>query len=57
VSATSLIFAQIRNATSNAVSVANVVPGAGSFIINLSGDPGVSNADVAFFVVNPGAGV
>ncbi len=57
VSATSLIFAQIRNATTSAVSVANVVPGAGSFIINLSGDPGASNADVAFLVVNPGAGV
>lgn len=57
VSATSLIFAQIRNATTSAVSVANVVPGAGSFIINLSGDPGASNADVAFLVANPGAGV
>ena len=57
VSATSLIFAQIRNATTNAVSVADVVPGAGSFIINLSGNPGASNADVAFLVVNPGTGV
>ena len=57
VSATSLIFAQIRNATTSVVSVANVVPGAGSFIINLSGDPGASNADVAFLVVTPGAGV
>lgn len=56
VSATSLIFAQIRNATSNTVSVASVVPGAGSFVINLSGNPGASNADVAFLVVDPGAG-
>lgn len=53
VAATSLIFAQIVEATSNAVSVLNVVPGAGSFVINLSGDPGVSNASVAFLVVNP----
>ena len=57
VSATSLIFAQIRNATTSAVSVANVVPGAGSFTIHLSGNPGASNADVAFLVVNPGTGV
>ena len=57
VAATSLIFAEIRNATSNTVSVANVVPGSGSFVINLSGDPGASHADVAFFVVNPGTGV
>ena len=57
VAATSLIFAEIRNATSNTVSVANVVPGSGSFVINLSADPGASHADVAFFVVNPGTGV
>lgn len=52
VSATSLIFAQIRNQTTNSVSVRSVEPGSGSFTIRLSGDPGASNADVAFLVVN-----
>ena len=56
VSATSLIFAQIRNATSNAVSVLRVVPGSGSFVITLSGDPGASHAQIAFQVIQPGAG-
>lgn len=53
VTATSLVFANIVSATTNAVSVLRVVPGAGSFTITLSGDPGVSNASVAFLVVNP----
>lgn len=56
VTANSLIFAQIRNATSNAVSVLRVVPGSGSFVITLSGDPGASHAQVAFQVLQPGAG-
>lgn len=56
VTANSLIFAQIRNATTNAVSVLRVVPGSGSFTITLSGDPGASHAQVAFQVVQPGAG-
>lgn len=55
VSATSQIWAQIRNATTNPVSVLNVIPGAGSFVINLSGDPGVSNARINFLVLNPNA--
>ena len=56
VTANSLIFAQIRNATSNAVSVLRVVPGSGSFVITLSGDPGASHAQIAFQVIQPGAG-
>lgn len=52
VSATSHVFAQIRNATSNAVSVLRVVPGSGSFVVTLSGDPGASHADISFLVVN-----
>lgn len=55
VSATSQIWAQIRNATTNPVSVLNVVPGAGSFVINLSGDPGASHAQLNFLVLNPNA--
>lgn len=51
----SLIFAMIRNTTTNAVSVLRVVPGAGNFNIVLSGDPGVSNAQVAFWVVAQGS--
>lgn len=55
VSATSQIWAQIRNATTNPVSVLNVIPGAGSFVINLSGDPGASHAQINFLVLNPNA--
>lgn len=51
----SLIFTEIRNTTSNAVNVLRVVPGAGSFVITLSGNPGVSHADIAFFMVQPDA--
>lgn len=49
----SKVFAQIRNATSNAVSVLRVEPGAGSFVITLSGNPGASHADIAFFMLQP----
>lgn len=52
VSATSHVFAQIRSATTNSVSVRSAVPGSGSFVLTLTGDPGASNADVSFFVVN-----
>ncbi len=52
VSATSHVFAQIRNATTNNVSVRAAIAGSGSVVIHLTGDPGVSNADVSFFVVN-----
>jgi len=51
----SLIFAQIRNTLTNNVTVRSVVPGAGSFVITLSGDPGASNADIAFFMLQPDA--
>lgn len=57
VASTSYIFAQIRNTTTNAVYIAHVVPGSGSFVITLSGDPGASHADISFLVVNPGTGV
>lgn len=57
VASTSLVFVSIRNTTTNAVSVAHVVPGSGSFVVTLSGDPGASHADIAFLVVNPGSGV
>lgn len=52
VSATSLIFAQIRNQTTNSTSLRSVEPGSGSFTIRLTADPGASNADVAFLVIN-----
>ncbi|MEZ4395128.1 MAG: hypothetical protein R3A48_28955 [Polyangiales bacterium] len=51
----SKVFAQIRNTTTNAVSVLRVVPGAGSFDVVLSGDPGASHADLAFFMLQPDA--
>jgi hypothetical protein len=53
--ADSLIFAAIRNTLTNNVTVRSVVPGAGSFVITLSGDPGASNADIAFFMLQPDA--
>lgn len=51
--ADSLIHATIRNTLTNNVSVRSVVPGAGSFVITLSGDPGASHADVAFVMFQP----
>lgn len=53
VTANSLVFAAIRNTLTNNVAIRSVVPGSGSFVITLSGDPGASHADIAFFVVNP----
>lgn len=50
---TSLVFAQIRNTLTNNVTIRSVVPGAGSFVITLSGDPGASHADIAFFMLQP----
>lgn len=37
------------------VSVLRVVPGAGSFVVTLSGDPGASHADLCFFMIQPDA--
>lgn len=51
----SLVFTQIRNTLTNNVTIRSVVPGAGSFVITLSGDPGASHADIAFFMVQPDA--
>lgn len=51
----SLIHATIRNTLTNNVTVRSVVPGAGSFVITLSGDPGASHADLAFFMLQPDA--
>lgn len=51
--ANSLIFAQIRNTLTNNVTLRSVVPGAGSFVITLSGDPGANHADIAFFMLQP----
>lgn len=52
VTATTLILGTIRNSTSNAVYLKNIIPGAGSFTVTLSGDPGASNADIAIFIFN-----
>jgi len=49
----SKVFPMIRNVTTNAVSVLRAVPGAGSFVVTLSGDPGASHADIAFFMIQP----
>lgn len=53
--ANSRIFAQICETTTNAVSILRVTRGAGSFVITLSGDPGASHADIAFFMIQPDA--
>lgn len=52
---TSLVFAAIRNTTTNSVSIRSVEPGNGSFVVRLSGDPGASNADISFLLVQPDA--
>ena len=52
VSATSLIYATIRNSTSNSVTLKSVVPGSGSFVVTLTGDPGASHADIAYLILN-----
>lgn len=52
VTATTLILGTIRNSTSNAVYLKNIIPSAGSFVVTLSGDPGASNADIALFIFN-----
>ena len=57
VTANSIITGAIRNATTNACYLRSIVPGAGSFVITLSADPGASHAQIAFAVVQPGAGV
>lgn len=57
VTATSLIFCEIRNTTTNSTSVQSVVPGSGSFVITLTADPGASHADIAFLVIDPSTGV
>jgi hypothetical protein len=54
--ANTLIRGQIRNNTTNSVSVRSIEPGAGSFVVRLSGDPGVSNADVFVQIAQPGSG-
>jgi hypothetical protein len=43
-------------ATSNAIYVRSCVPGSGSFVLTLSGDPGASHADFYVELVQPGAG-
>jgi hypothetical protein len=57
VTANSIIVGSIRNATSNACYLRSIVPGAGSFVVTVSADPGASHAQIAFAVLQPGAGV
>lgn len=52
VGAATKVFTQLLATPSNAVYVQSVAPGVGSFTITLSGDPGASHADVAWFIVN-----
>lgn len=55
--AETIISATIMNATSNNVSVRAVIPSAGSFVVHLTGDPGVSTAIVGVLIAQPGSGV
>lgn len=52
VTTSSLILVTPQSAPTNAVYVKSVVPGSGSFVITLSGDPGASHLDLAFLVLN-----
>lgn len=52
---TSQILPALQNLTTNNVGIRAVVPGNGSFVIHLTGDPGASNARVAFLMIQPSA--
>lgn len=52
-----LITAVILNATSNNVSIRAVIPGSGSFVVHVTGDPGVSTAIIGVRISQPGTGV
>lgn len=52
VTTSSLIHVTPQSAPTNAVYVKSVVAGSGSFVVTLSGDPGVSHLDLAFLVLN-----
>lgn len=54
--ANTLLWGSIRNATTNSVQLMRMVPGAGSFDVVLTGNPGASNADVAVYIAQPGTG-
>lgn len=52
-----LITGAIRNVTSNACYLRSIVPGAGSFVVTVSADPGASHADIVVSIAQPGSGV
>lgn len=54
--ATTHIVAMIRNATSNNVGIRAVIPGAGSFVVHVTGDPGASTAIIGVQITQPGSG-
>jgi hypothetical protein len=54
--ATTLISGTIRNATTNNVTLRAIIPGASSFVVHLSGDPGASGAEVYVEIKQPGTG-
>lgn len=54
---TSHIVAVIRNATTNNVSIRAVIPGNGSFVVHVTGDPGASTAIIGVQITQPGSGV
>lgn len=53
---TSIIHATILNATTNNVSIRAVIPGSGSFVVHVTGDPGVSTAVIGVTIVQTGSG-
>jgi hypothetical protein len=54
--ATTHIVAVIRNATTNNVGIRAVIPGSGSFVVHVTGDPGVSTAIIGVQITQPGSG-
>ena len=54
--ATTHVVAVIRNATSNNVGIRAVIPGSGSFVVHVTGDPGASTAIIGVQITQPGSG-
>lgn len=54
--AETVVHATIMNATTNNVSVRAVIPGSGSFVVHVTGDPGASTAIIGVTIVHPGDG-
>jgi hypothetical protein len=54
--AETIIHPTIMNATTNNVSIRACIPGAGSFVVHVTGDPGASGAIIGVTIIQPTAG-